>query len=163
MSKDDLRSRNEELETLNSRLQATIEQQRVTSRDLQNILDSTDLATLFLDADLNVRLFTPTARALFSIITSDLGRPLADLSRRFEDGDLLPDARAVLASHTPVRRVVRADDGGWFFRAMLPCRSDGGGIKGVVITFIDVSEIKTAEREFKALGTYLDSISATIR
>ena len=163
MSKDDLRSRNEELETLNSRLQATIEQQRVTSRELQNILDSTDLATLFLDADLNVRFFTPAARSLFSIITSDLGRPLADLSRRFEDGDLLPDARAVLASHTPVRREVRADDGGWFIRAILPCRSDGGGIKGVVITFIDVSEIKTAERQFKALGTYLDSISAAIR
>jgi two-component system, chemotaxis family, CheB/CheR fusion protein len=163
MSKDDLRSRNEELEALNSRLQETIEQQRATSRDLHNLLESTDLATLFLDADLNVRFFTPAARSLFSIITSDLGRPLADLSRRFEDGDLLPDARAVLASHTPVRREVRADDGGWFIRAMLPCRSDGGGIKGVVITFIDVSEIKAAVREFEALGTYLDNISDTSR
>jgi two-component system CheB/CheR fusion protein len=163
MSKDDLRSRNEELEALNNRLQATIEQPRATSRNHQNILDSTDLATLFLDAGLNVRFFTPAARSLFSIITSDLGRPLAELSRRFEDVDLLPDAWAVLASHTPIRREVRADDGDWFIRAMLPCRSDGGGIKGVVITFIDVSEIKAAEREFKALGSYLDSISATIR
>lgn len=163
MSKDDLRSRNEELEALNSGLQATIEQQRATSRDLQNLLDSTDLATLFLDSDLNVRFFTPAARSLFSIITSDLGRPLADLLRRFEDDSLLPDARAVLMNHTPVRRGVRAADGGWFIRAMLPCRSDEGGIKGVVITFIDVSEIKAAEREFKALGAYVDNTSATIR
>jgi len=163
MSKDDLHSRNEELAALNSRLQATIEQQRAASRDLQNILDSTDLATLFLDADLNVRFFTPAARSLFSIITSDVGRPLAGLSRRFEDDDLLPDARAVLASRTPVRREVRAVNGGWFIRAMLPYRSHGGGIEGVVITFTDVSEIKAAEREFEASGTYLDSISATIR
>ena len=112
MLKDDLRSRNEKLVALNNRLQATIEQQRATSRELQNLLDSIDLATLFLDADLNVRFFTPAARSLFSIITSDLDRPLAELSRRFEDVDLLPDARAVLASHTPIRREVRADDGG---------------------------------------------------
>jgi two-component system, chemotaxis family, CheB/CheR fusion protein len=104
MSTDDLESRNEELTALNGQLQATVERQRATSRDLQNILDSTEVATLFLDANLSIRFFTPAATSLFTLVASDVGQPFASLSRRFEDDNLLPDARAVLASHTPVRR-----------------------------------------------------------
>src|SRR4029453_17304557 len=159
-SKEELQSLNEELTALNSQLQETVEQQRATSNDLQNILNSTDVATLFLDADLNIRFFTPAAKSLFNVIASDVGPPLADLSRRFEDDDLLPDARAVLASHTPVRREVKAHDGGWFMRGMLPYRSDEIGIEGVVITFAGISEIKAAEQEIEAARTYLDSIIA---
>jgi two-component system CheB/CheR fusion protein len=163
MSKDDLQSRNEELTALNGQLQATVERQRAISRNLRNILDSTGVATLFLDADLNIRLFTPAASSLFAVAASDVGRPLAGLSRRFADDDLLPDARAVLGGHAPVRRAVSADGGGWFIRAMLPYQGDGRGIEGVVITFADISEIKVAEREVEAARTYLDSILATIR
>jgi two-component system, chemotaxis family, CheB/CheR fusion protein len=162
-SKEELQSLNEELTALNSQLHETVEQQRATSNDLQNILNSTDVATLFLDGDLNIRFFTPAARSLFNVIASDVGRPLADLTRRFEDDDLLPDARAVLASHAPVRREVKADDGGWFIRGMLPYRSDDSNIEGVVITFAGISEIKAAEREIEAARAYLDSIIATIR
>ena len=142
---------------------ATVEQQRATSNDLQNILISTDVATLLLDAELNIRFFTPAAKSLFNVIASDVGRPLDDLTRRFEDEDLLSDARAVLASHAPVRREVRADDGGWFMRGMLPYRSDDSGIAGLVITFAGISEIKAAEREIEAARSYLDSIINTIR
>ena len=144
-SKEELQSLNEELTALNSQLQETVEQQRATASDLQNILNSTDVATLFLDADLNIRFFTPAAKSLFNVIASDVGRPLADLTRRFEDDDLLTDARAVLATQAPVRREVRADDGGWFMRGLLPYRSDDSGIEGVVITFADISEMKAAE------------------
>src|SRR5581483_9395740 len=93
-SKEELQSLNEELTALNSQLHETVEQQRATSNDLQNILNSTDVATLFLDAEQNIRFFTPAAKLLFNIIASDVGRPLGDLTRRFEDRDLLPDARA---------------------------------------------------------------------
>jgi two-component system CheB/CheR fusion protein len=150
MSKGDLESRNQELTALNGQLQATVERQRAMSRDLQNILDSTDVATLFLDANLSIRFFTPAATSLFTLIASDIGRPLAGLSRRFEDDNLLPDARVVLASHTPVRRAVRSEDGSWFIRATLPYRSGGSGIEGVVITLADMSEIKAAERRVGA-------------
>jgi two-component system CheB/CheR fusion protein len=148
MSNDDLRSRNEELTALKGRLQATVDRQRAMSRDLlQNILYSTNVATLFLDADLNIRFFTPAARSLFTVVACDVGRPLAGLSRRFEDDDdLLPDARAVLASRMPVRRAVRSKDGSWFIRATLPFLSQGSGIEGVVITVADISEFKAAER-----------------
>ena len=162
-SKEELQSLNKALRALNSQLHETVEQQRATSNDLQNILNSTDVATLFLDADLNIRFFTPAAKSLFGIIASDIGRPLTELTRRFEDGDLLEDARAVLASYAPVRREVRADDGSWFIRGMLPYRSDERGIAGLVITFTGISEIKAAEREMEAARAYLDSIIATIR
>ena len=122
-SKEELQSLNEELTVLNSQLHETVEQQRATSDDLQNILNSTDVATLFLDGDLNIRFFTPAAKSLFSIITSDVGRPLADFTRRFEDDDLLREARAVLATRAPVRREVKAYDGSWFIRGILPYRS----------------------------------------
>jgi two-component system, chemotaxis family, CheB/CheR fusion protein len=162
-SKEELQSLNEELTALNSQLHETVEQQRATSNDLQNILNSTDVATLFLDADLNIRFFTPAAKSLFNVIASDVGRPLADLTRRFEDADLLPDARAVLASHAPVRREVKTNDGGWFMRGMLPYRSDDSGVEGVVITFAGISEIKAAKQEIETARAYLDSIIATIR
>ncbi len=162
-SKEELQSLNEELTALNSQLHETVEQQRATSNDLQNILNSTDVATLFLDCDLNIRFFTPATKSLFNVIASDVGRPLADLTRRFQDGDLLSDARAVLASHAPVTREVKAEDGGWYIRGILPYRSDGSSIEGVVITFAGISEIKAAEREIEAARAYLDSIIATIR
>jgi two-component system CheB/CheR fusion protein len=162
-SKEELQSLNEELTALNSQLQETVEQQRATSNDLQNILNSTDVATLFLDADLNIRFFTPAAKSLFNVIASDVGRPIADLTRRFADGDLMADARAVLASQAPIRREVKDDGGGWFMRGMLPYRSDDSSIEGVVITFAGISEIKAAEQEIKAARAYLDSIIATIR
>ena len=162
-SKEELQSLNEELTALNSQLHETVEQQRATSNDLQNILNSTDVATLFLDCDLNIRFFTPATKSLFNVIASDVGRRLADLTRRFQDGDLLSDARAVLASHAPVTREVKAEDGGWYIRGILPYRSDGSSIEGVVITFAGISEIKAAEREIEAARAYLDSIIATIR
>ena len=162
-SKEELQSLNEELTALNSQLHETVEQQRAASNDLQNILNSTDMATLFLDADLRIRFFTPAAKSLFNVIASDVGRPLADLTRRFEDCDLLRDARAVLASHVPIRREVKADDDGWFMRGMLPYRSEDGEVEGLVITFSSISEIKAAEREIEVARAYLDSIIATIR
>ena len=162
-SKEELQSFNEELTALNSQLQETVEQHRTTSSDLQNILNSTDVATLFLDADLKIRFFTPAAKSLFNIISSDVGRPLSDLTNRFNDDDLLPDARAVLDNRAPIRREVKANDGGWFMRGVLPYQSDANSIAGVVITFSSIAEIKAAEREIETARAYLDNIIATIR
>ena len=162
-SKEELQSFNEELTALNSQLQETVEQHRTTSSDLQNILNSTDVATLFLDTELKIRFFTPAAKSLFNIISSDVGRPLSDLTNRFNDDDLLPDARAVLDNRAPIRREVKANDGGWFMRGVLPYQSDANSIAGVVITFSSIAEIKAAEREIETARAYLDNIIATIR
>lgn len=87
-SKEELQSLNEELTALNAQLQETLEHQRTTSNDLQNVLYSTDVATLFLDSDLKIRFFTPAIRSLFNIIKTDLGRPLEDLNSLAADADL---------------------------------------------------------------------------
>jgi two-component system CheB/CheR fusion protein len=141
----------------------TVGQQRARSNELRTILDCTDIATLVLDANLRILFFTPAAKSLFDVIAFDIGRPLADLPHFFEDGDLLGDAGAVLANGAPIRREVRADDGRWFIRGMLPYRGDDRDVTGLVITFTGISEIKAAEREIEAARAYLDSIIATIR
>jgi two-component system CheB/CheR fusion protein len=84
-----LQALNEELTVVNSQLQETLEQQRATAADLQNILNSSDSATLFLDTALGIRFFTPAVKTLFGITGIDIGRPLADLAQRFDDKALL--------------------------------------------------------------------------
>ena len=139
-SKEELQSLNEELTALNSQLQETLERQRTTSNDLQNVLYSTDVATLFLDTDLNIRFFTPATKSLFSVIPGDVGRPLADLNSLAADSDLLIDARTVLRTLTPIEREIEAQSGAWYIRRILPYRTQDNGVDGVVITFTDTTE-----------------------
>ncbi|MCW2318951.1 two-component system CheB/CheR fusion protein [Rhodoblastus acidophilus] len=173
-SKEELQSLNEELTALNNQLQETLDRQRTTSDDLQNVLYSTDVATIFLDANLNIRFFTPATRALFSVIASDVGRPLADLASRATDGALLSDARVVLAKHLPVEREIQTHDGAWFMRRILPYRAQAGGVEGVVITFVDMTERKSisdaledakhrAELADKAKSRFLAAASHDLR
>jgi two-component system, chemotaxis family, CheB/CheR fusion protein len=146
-SKEELQSLNEELTALNSQLQETLERQRTTSNDLQNVLYSTDLATLFLDPDLNIRFFTPATKALFSVIASDIGRPLADLTSLAADGALLTDARKVLITRSSIEREIEARNGAWYNRRILPYRTEDDGVEGVVITFADITGRKRAADE----------------
>lgn len=139
-SKEELQSLNEELTALNGQLQESLERQRTTATDLQNILYSTDVATLFLDTKLNIRFFTPATRALFNVIPGDIGRPLADLRSLASDDALLPDARGVLLSHAVVQRTVTARNGEWYNRRILPYRAQNDAVEGVVITFANVTD-----------------------
>jgi two-component system, chemotaxis family, CheB/CheR fusion protein len=143
-SKEELQSLNEELTALNGQLQETLERQRTTSNDLQNVLYSTDVATLFLDPNLNIRFFTPATKSLFSVILSDVGRPLADLNLLAADGALLTDAQTVLQRLAPIEREIEARNGAWYVRRILPYRTDDNGVEGVVITFLDITERKRA-------------------
>jgi two-component system, chemotaxis family, CheB/CheR fusion protein len=143
-SKEELQSMNEELTALNSQLQETLERQRTTASDLQNILYSTDVATIFLDLNLNIRFFTPTTKSLFNIIPTDIGRPLADLNSLTADSDLLIDAHTVLQTLSPSEREIQARDGLWYVRRILPYRAQNDGVEGVVITFADITERRRA-------------------
>ena len=161
-SKEELQSLNEELNALNSQLQETVERQRATSDDLNNILNSADVATLFLDRSLRIRFFTPATKTLFNIISTDIGRPLGDLTHRVRDADMLRDAKAVLETSAPKRREVEAEDGAWYIRSILPYRSDATQVDGVVVTFSGISEIKTAQAEIQAARAFSERIIATI-
>lgn len=141
-SKEELQSLNEELTALNTQLQETLELQRTTSNDLQNVLYSTDVATLFLDLDLNIRFFTPATKSLFNLIPSDVGRPVTDLRVLAADNDLMSDAQTVLKSLAPLDREIQVQSQAWYVRRILPYRKQDNGVGGVVITFTDVTERK---------------------
>ena len=149
-SKEELQSLNEELTALNGQLQETLDRQRVTANDLQNVLFSTDVATVFLDTDLNIRFFTPATKSLFNVIPSDIGRPLADLNSLAADSALLGDARTMLKTHAPSEREIEGQNGAWYVRRILPYLSDDKGVEGVVITFTDITERKNTAKALES-------------
>ena len=138
-----------------SRLKAVERRERMTANDLQNVLYSTDVATLFLDRSLNIRFFTPATKALFHVGPSDVGRPLAALTSLAADGELLTDARTVLQTHAPIEREIEAQSGAWYIRRILPYRTQEG-VEGVVITFVDITERRRAADELAAAKRQAD-------
>ena len=159
-SKEELQSLNEELTALNSQLQETLERQRTTSNDLQNVLYSTDVATIFLDAQLNIRFFTPATRSLFNVIPGDVGRPLADLNSLAADSILLADAQTVLRSLAPIEREIEARSNAWYLRRILPYRTQDDAIQGVVITFAEITERRHIAHELELAKQQADLANA---
>jgi two-component system CheB/CheR fusion protein len=142
---EELRALNEKLTALNRQLEEALERQRRAASDLRNVLDSLDIAAVFLDETLRILCFTPAATPYFSLIAADIGRPLADFSLHFTDSALHDDARAVLAGLTPVSREVETTGGGWCLRRLLPYRTADQRVGGVIITLSDISALKCAE------------------
>ena len=155
-SKEELQSVNEELTALNSQLHETLERQRNTSNDLQNILESSGIATIFLDEELKIRFFTPAAMSLFRVISTDIGRPLADFTSLANDGDLIRDAVIVLNEQKIIEREVSTQNGVWYSRLILPYRTHDGLVEGVVITFTNITEKKHAAEALDAAKQVAD-------
>jgi two-component system, chemotaxis family, CheB/CheR fusion protein len=162
-SKEELQSLNEELTTLNNQLHESLDQSRQASTDLTNLLNSSPVATILLDSKLNIKLFNPKMRLLFSVLDSDIGRPLADLLPKFADPSLMTDVMAAQTEGTPSEREIRAEAGPWYVRSALPYRTEDGTIQGAVVTFADVSELKRAELEAASARHYAEGIVDTIR
>lgn len=141
-SKEELQSLNEELTALNTEMQESLKLKRIIADDLQNVLNSTNVATILLDTELRIRIFTPSTRALFNVIAGDIGRSLADLNSLAFDADLLADARAVLLNGEPHEREIETHAGLWFIRSVQPYRTLDNKVAGVVITFVDATERK---------------------
>ena len=149
-SKEELQSINEETTALNTQLYEALSRQRTTSNDLQNVLNSTNVATIFLDGDLCIRFFTPATKSLFNVIQSDIGRPLSDLKALSVDTTLLTDAHAILTDHATMEREVEAQNDIWYIRRILPYRADDGAVEGVVITFVDSTERRLITKALNA-------------
>ena len=162
-SKEELQSLKEELTTLNTQLQQKIDDERRLSDDLNNLLASSGIATLFLDTEFKIMRFTPATRELFNLITKDIGRSFGDITGRVNDPDLLKDAETVLETLVPVECEVECEDARWFVRRVLPYRTQDGKINGVVVTFSEISDIKTLQRETSAARKFAESIVATLR
>jgi two-component system CheB/CheR fusion protein len=149
-SKEEMQSMNEELQTLNAELQAKVDELSRASNDTKNLLNSTDVATLFLDSDLNVRRFTPQATKIIKLIPGDAGRPITDLVSELRYPELAEDVREVLRTLTSSEKPISASDGRWFTVRIMPYRTLDDRIEGVVITFTDITVAKTLEAELRA-------------
>lgn len=146
-SREELQSLNEELSTLNNQLHDKVGELEETNNDLTNLLTSTDMATLFLDNDLRIRRFTPATVRLMSLLDSDVGRPISDLSPRVKDPDLESDAKKVLRDLAPVEQEVSNGGNRSYIRRITPFRTSENKIDGVVVTFSDVTSLtEAAER-----------------
>ena len=144
-SREELQSINEELSTVNQELKSKVDELAHANSDIHNLIDATAIATIFLNRDLCITRYTPTAVPLFNLIATDVGRPLADLVTRLDYPQLAEDAHSVLARLVPVEREVGLADGRWFLARLLPYRTIDDHIGGVVLTFIDITERKRAE------------------
>jgi len=148
-SKEEMQSMNEELQTVNNELQAKVDELSRVSSDMKNLLNSTDIATLFLDNELNVRRFTPQATAIIKLIPADLGRPVTDLASALKYPELAEDAREILRTLTSAEKTIAARDGRWFTVRIMPYRTLDNRIDGVVITFADITVAKTLEAKLR--------------
>ncbi len=145
-SKEELQSLNEELHSVNAQLQSKIGELEDSNNDLLNLLGSTDVAVIFLDTDLRIRRYTPAVHDLVELIPGDVGRPIGDLAQKFTGPDLGDDARTVIAQRTPADAEVQSTSGKWYLRRTLPYRTAASVIDGVVVTFIDITARRAAER-----------------
>lgn len=139
---------NNELTTLNEELQSKLEELSQTNSDLHNLIGAAAIPTVFLDRDLRIMRYTPSAVGLFRFIASDIGRPLGDLRHQIEYPEMSQDALRVLESLTPVEREVRAGEASYLAR-VLPYRTLDDRIAGVLLALIDVTESKRAAMELR--------------
>jgi two-component system CheB/CheR fusion protein len=146
-SKEELQSMNEELNTVNSELHLKVEELEHSNDDTQNLLSSTDIATIFLDKKLQIRLFNPAIGKLLNLRESDIGRSISDFSLKVDNTALLIDARQVLEKLTPIEKDVWSigdglddtDQSRCYLRRIVPYRTADDHINGVVITFVEIT------------------------
>jgi two-component system CheB/CheR fusion protein len=148
--KEELQSVNEEIQTINVELKQKIDELAVTNSDLQNLITSTDLATIFVDRDLKIKFFTPRALDIFSLIPSDVGRSLSDITHRLDYASMLQNVRHVLEDGHKTELEVKSRQGRWYIAELIPYRLHGEDADGVILTFIDFTRRKEAENETQA-------------
>ncbi len=144
-SREEIQATNEELITVNQELKLKIEELSRANSDLQNLMASTDIATIFLDRDLRIKLYTPPALEIINFIPTDYGRPLAHLRNRFAGEDFINDAESVLRSLAPLEREVKTTEGKWFLLRVSPYRTAEDRIDGLVLAFVNITRRKAAE------------------
>ncbi len=135
----------EELQSLNEDLQSKVEELAEANGFVENLLKSTNLATVFLDRNRCVMRFTPEARSLFHLLDSDLGRPLSHVRSAFDDERLDDDSLHAMRDVHMVEREIRTHEGKWYLKRVHPYQLPGGDVAGVVITFAEVTQLKEAE------------------
>lgn len=162
-SKEEAQSINEELETVNAELNRRVAELDHANSDLQNLNSSTRIATIFLDAHLQIKNFTPAAGSLFHLIAGDVGRPITDLAAQFAYAGLVDDIKEVLRTLTTHERDMPGAGGSHYLMRVIAYRTVHNVIDGVVITFTDVTRVKQTEQLAEEAREYAESIVETVR
>ena len=162
-SKEELQSLNEELQTVNAEFQEKIHDLSQANDDMANLLNSTDIATVFLDNQLCIKRFTEQAKEIIRLISTDVGRPLRDLTSSLQHEDLVSDAKEVLKTLAFKECEVCTDDGRWLLMRIVPYRTSEDKIDGLVVTFVDINQLRSVQRESQLARAYAESIVETMR
>ena len=159
-SKEELQSLNEEMNTVNSELQNKVDQLDHAYSDLDNLLKSSTAATVFLDCEFHIRLFTPNCREIFRLASSDVGRPLDDINPNVDDPHLFDDLRSTMdtmgVSENEVRTKGEEAEAHWYLRRVSPYRTSDDSLAGLVITYADITRLKASEEELCRLTAELE-------
>jgi chemotaxis methyl-accepting protein methylase len=148
-SREELQSLNEELQTVNAEQQSKMDELARTNNDMRNLLNSTEIVTIFLDNELHVRRFTTGANRLFKLIPGDVGRPLSDIVSDLLYPGMTDEAQEVLQTLAFREKQVVTTDGRWFTVRIMPYRTMDDVIGGVVITFVDITAAKAMEKDLR--------------
>lgn len=162
-AKEEMQSMNEELMTVNAELQSKFDAFENANDDLQNLLNSTEVATIFLDNELRIKRFTSEAKRVSHLIALDVGRPLSDIVSKLTYDRVLADAQDVLRTLVVQEQEVQASDGSWFLMRIMPYRTSKNTIDGLVLTFLDITQMKHAERVVQGARELAASIVETMR
>ncbi|WP_462323669.1 PAS domain-containing protein [Desulfoplanes sp.] len=120
-----------------------------TNNDITNLVNSTNIAAIFLDTRFNIKFYTPSSKKLFNLIATDIGRPLKHITKRFEDDEIMSDAEDVLDTLRLSSQFIRCDDGEWYNRKIFPYRTQDSKIEGIVITFEKSTELVRTKKQLK--------------
>ena len=148
-SREEMQSMNEELQTVNAEQQSKMDELSWMNNDMKNLLNSTQIVTVFLDNNLHIRRFTTGADKLFKLIPGDVGRPLSDITSDLLYPEMTEEAREVLRTLVFSEKQITTTDGRWFSVRIMPYRTMDDVIGGVVITFANITAAKTLEAELR--------------
>jgi two-component system, chemotaxis family, CheB/CheR fusion protein len=152
-SREEMQSLNEELQTVNSELQSKVDELLAVGDDVKDLLDSTDIAMLFLDEELRVKRFTRRTAALSKLIPADIGRVVTDISSELLYPEFVDDSKKVLRDRAVIEREIPIRDGSWLSARLIPYTAGDGSSEGIIVTFSDISRLKSLEAAVGAAKT----------
>ncbi|MDB5236059.1 MAG: hypothetical protein JWR44_3052 [Hymenobacter sp.] len=162
-NREEMQSLNEELMTLNMQYLSKTEELSQAANDMKNLLDATEIATIFLDNDMVIKRFTPPVNRIISLLPADVGRPIVHFANTLRHENLAQDVQQVLDRLAPMETNIQTTQGEWFAMRILPYRTLDNYISGAVITFTDITALKLLEAQQQETVRFAESIVETVR